>query len=364
MTQRRTRYSHIRTVLVTSIATLMVAVTGIPALGATDTEPVSVDLEAALIELMGLQPGGAVALTVRDGETIASATGFANADGDPMTIDSGFRVGWIGFGFVAAVVLQLVDEGRIDLDEPLSTYVPDTPLSADSTIRSLLTARESPINYLNELMYRWQLDPSRDWTVDDIIEIATELDRSDVTPDEGLSPTGYMLLVKLIEVLEGEVFHEVLDRRIAQPLGLDSTSDAGAPLPEGLSAGWYPDLGLEGQHDIGGMNSFAGVRTTAPDLARFVTALVDGEVVSPALVAEVFTEGDDILTLGGFFQPRQMRLGEPYFGWWQGDLSGYSFELIVDPDSGDTAIVLVNNIYVDTLPVVQKIVESWDAEGS
>lgn len=48
--------------------------------------------------------------------------------------------------FVAAMVLQLV-EGSIDLDEPLSTYLPDTPLGADVPIRALLRHRSGLANY-------------------------------------------------------------------------------------------------------------------------------------------------------------------------------------------------------------------------
>ena len=84
------------------------------------SEAAPIDLEAELARIIGLRSGGGVALTMRDGETQAGAVGFANADGDPMMVDTGFRTGWMTMGFIAAMVLQLVDEGRVDLDVAVS----------------------------------------------------------------------------------------------------------------------------------------------------------------------------------------------------------------------------------------------------
>ena len=122
---------------------------------AADSGPTPIDLEAELSDLVGLQPGGAVALSVHDGETRSSAVGFADMAGDPMTVDSGFRVGWLDMPFVAAMVLQLVDEGRVDLDAPLATYLPDVPLGGDATIRQLLTQQARLSDVLPELVFRY-----------------------------------------------------------------------------------------------------------------------------------------------------------------------------------------------------------------
>jgi D-alanyl-D-alanine carboxypeptidase len=331
----------------------------IPAGAAEETGPL--DLEAELSDLIGLQYGGGVALSVHDGQTTSAAVGFADAAGDPMTLDSGFRIGWFGMQFVAAVVLQLVDEGRVDLDAPLTTYLPDVPLGGDATIRELLMQQTRLSNDLPELISRYVQDPDHLWTIDEIIEVAAEVARSEGTRVEQLGPTEYHLLIKLVEVLDGP-FGEVFDRRIAEPLGLQGTSYPGSRLPDGLAAGWYPDLGVQGQPDIGGLDRISAFRTTGPDLVRFIQGLLGGEIVSSDLVAEVFSDQAGPITLGAFFLPDMMDYpGKRFFGTVGGDFTGYSFEIVVDPESGDIAIVLTNDGYIDPHPVAVSIVDSWEA---
>lgn len=106
------------------------------------------------------------------------------------------------------------------------------------------------------------------------------------------------------------------------------------------------------------------MRTTAPDFARFLTALMAGEVVSSELLAEVFSDDASPVTVGGFFTPDFLCYpGQPFYGFTFGDVSGYSIELIVDPDSGDIAMVLTNNLTIGPLPVVDAIVDAWEAEA-
>ena len=114
---------------------------------APPSTPDSFDLDAAVDGFAGDEPGGAVVLAVREGVTATATAGVAHAGGEPMTSATVFRVGSISKPFVATIVLQLVDEGRVDLDEPLSTYLPETPAGGDVTIRDLLRHRSGLPNY-------------------------------------------------------------------------------------------------------------------------------------------------------------------------------------------------------------------------
>lgn len=114
-----------------------------PAAASTTPPPTSpgFDLDAAAADMVGEGPGGAAVLVVRDGVTTATAAGVANAAGDPMTPDTVFRIGSLTKPFVATLVLQLVDDGLVDIDQPLSTYLPDTPVGGDVIVRDLLRHR-------------------------------------------------------------------------------------------------------------------------------------------------------------------------------------------------------------------------------
>jgi len=329
---------------------------------AAESDPVALDLETQLVDLVGLQPGGAVALTVHDGETSSSAVGFADAAGHPMTVDTGFRVGWFTMQYVAAMVLQLVDEGRVDLDATLATYLPDVPVGGDATIRELLTQKARLSNVMGELLLRYTEDPAHLWTSDEVIGLAAEVARDEGTRVDQLGVTEYVLLGKLVDELEDGLY-DAFDRRIVEPLGLAGTSYLGSRLPTGLAAGWDPGFGFRGQMEIGGMDRIGGIRSTAPDMVRFLEALMAGEVVSSRLVAEVFSDAVGPITLGGFFLPEELGFpGRPLLGTAFGDVAGYSNALIMDPVTGDIAVVLTNNATVDPRPVVAAIVDSWDAE--
>ncbi len=346
--------------VIATVLALAVAGTA-PMAAAEATDPI--DLEAELGDMVGLQSGGAVALAVHDGETRSAAVGYADAAGDPMTVESGFRVGWFDMQFVAALVLQLVDEGRVDLDTPLATYLPDVPLGGDATIRQLLTQQARLSNVLPELISRYSQDPAHLWTIDEIVEIAAEVAREEGTRVDQLGPTEYFLLTELVDVVDGGM-SDAFDRRIVDQLNLQGTSYPGSRMPEGLAAGWLLGLGLEGQPDIGGLDRISGFRTTAPDLARFLQALLAGEVVSNELLSEVFSDEVGPITLGAFFLPDAMGYpGRRVFGTRGGDYSGYSFDIVVDPETGDIAVVLANNADIDTHPVAASIVESWSTEG-
>ena len=163
-------------------------------------------------------------LVVRDGVTTTSAAGAANAAGDPITPATQFRVASISKPFVAAMVLQLADEGRVNLDAALSTYLPDTPVGGDVTIRALLSHQSGLPDYT--LSDDWQsdsrADPTRWFTTAEIIGYVEAMGPNG--PDQGgYSNTNYLLLGQLIERLDGTDIATALTNRITGPLGLTNT---------------------------------------------------------------------------------------------------------------------------------------------
>ncbi len=92
------------------------------------------DLQERLTQEFQAYAGGAVALTVRDGVTSTAATGVADSGGTPMTIDTPFWIGSLTKPYVAAMVLQMVEEGKVDLEAPLSAYLPEMHVGGDVPI--------------------------------------------------------------------------------------------------------------------------------------------------------------------------------------------------------------------------------------
>src|SRR5689334_6096773 len=96
-----------------------------------------------LVEKYGV-PGAAVAV-LKDGEVIDDAAGILNkATGVEATPDSLFQIGSITKLWTATLVMQLVDEGKVDLDAPVRTYLPEFRIGDEAaaraiTVRMLLT---------------------------------------------------------------------------------------------------------------------------------------------------------------------------------------------------------------------------------
>ena len=179
-------------------------------------------LDELLVEFVGGQDGGVAALIVRNGATSTAATGVANAAGDPVTPVTPFRVGSISKPFVATMILQLVDEGRVDLEQPLSTYLPDTPIGSEVTIRALLSHRSGLPNYtdidvaINDAL----ADRSRQFTPDEILGYIDSIPAGEADQRFSYSNTNYILLGQLIELLDGSDLNTALHNRITGPLRL------------------------------------------------------------------------------------------------------------------------------------------------
>ena len=102
-------------------------------------------LRAYIEELLAVQgfPGLAVAVTDRNGLVASEAFGLASLEaGEPVTRETYFEHGSIGKTFTAVIVLQLGEEGQLDLDEPLTRYLPWFEVRSEHapiTIRHVLT---------------------------------------------------------------------------------------------------------------------------------------------------------------------------------------------------------------------------------
>ena len=172
---------------------------------------------------------GATLAIAHGDTTVAAATGVLNVrSAQPATPDSVFQIGSISKVFTATLVMQLVDEGLVELDAPVATYLPDfrvrdEEVSRTVTFRHLLT-HTSGID--GDLF----LDTGRG---DDAVEkyVAAMADLGQNHPlgkTMSYCNSGYILLGRLVEVLRGATWDAVLHERLLAPLGLVSAGT----LPE------------------------------------------------------------------------------------------------------------------------------------
>ncbi|WP_433263386.1 serine hydrolase domain-containing protein [Actinosynnema sp. CS-041913] len=174
---------------------------------------------AGLIAEHGV-PGAQAAVLV-DGEVVDAAAGVLSvATGVETTTDSVFQVGSITKVWTATLVMQLVEDGLLDLDEPVVKYLPEFRV-ADAGATSVITARhllDHTAGFDGDLFHRTGRG-------DDAVEkyLATITDAAQIHQPGAMFSycnSGYVVLGRLVEVLRGKLFGAVLHERIVRPLGL------------------------------------------------------------------------------------------------------------------------------------------------
>ena len=319
------------------------------------------DLDALLVDALGGQDGGIAVLSIRDGTATSAVAGVANAAGDPISADTPFRVGSISKPFVATMVMQLVDEGSVDLDEALSTYLPNAPIGGDVPVRMLLNHRSGLPNYSDQSAFIPDVfeDRTRVFTPDEILAWVDGM----VTGEPAYSDTNYILLGQLIQRVTGTDLDSALRQRISEPLGLEATRFATVETanPDGLAAPWSSAV-FDGDPDaaydsIASAAWAAGSLTsTTGELATFFDALFAGKLVSPDALAEMTEAGPDGYGLGlGMLDDQS---GTRFYGH-NGGIPGYTSFAAFDPSTGDTVVVLTNNDEVVAPELALEVIDNW-----
>jgi len=288
------------------------------------------------------------------------ASGVANIYSQaPMDTAYLFQLASITKHFTAAVVMQLVEEGEIDLDETVGDYLPAlTYVPSTVRIRHLMrhTSGLADIVANPNAANSWLLNPNFDW--DPLTALETFGDDPTSSPGFDYSNTNFILLGLIIEEVTGQPLHEVINSRILVPLGLTKTTfRPDMPLPGPLVPGWsslstpnaYTDdmtffLGTS----FSSMVYAAGAMVGTPwDVARFNRALFTGELVAENWLDTMRTCINVNMGGGatgyGFGTMRYSFGGRTYFGH-GGDINGFTqLTIHTDADSVTLSIAINRN---------------------
>jgi D-alanyl-D-alanine carboxypeptidase len=255
----------------------------------------------------------------------------------------------------ATILLQLVEEGLVSLDDPISQYVPDSPNGA-ATLRQLADMTSGIPSY--SLDPDWQAkyfgDPFVLFTPQELVDAANTLP-VDGAPGEvwKYSNTNYVLLGMVIEQVLEQPITEVFDERLFEPLGMTETV-----YPGGSASIDEPHLvGLTTQRNQNGpaedatewspsFGSTAGeVVSTLDDLTLWAHALFTGEGVLDEETQQL--RRDSILSSPPPNDAESgygIGWGERPDGWWghSGTIPGFTTSVFHNYDEDATIVVLVN----------------------
>jgi D-alanyl-D-alanine carboxypeptidase len=257
-----------------------------------------VELEALAEAALACGAPGVVVARREGGETFVGVAGAKDVEsGTRLDRTTQFFVGSVGKTFLAALVLALVQDQKLDLDEPAATHLGDVgPIDEAVRIRDLLRHTSGLPDFYGEPKFFEALvrDPQRRWTPDDLLELV--LGAAD-PPRAGwsYSNTNYLLLWLVIERVGGSPPPTQLRERIAKPLSLHDTH-LGGGVSDTLARGYMPpdnpflpaEHGLVDATELGSAIAYpAPLISTPADVARFLQALLDGTLLRPDLRREL-----------------------------------------------------------------------------
>ncbi|MEV0762707.1 serine hydrolase domain-containing protein [Nocardia sp. NPDC050435] len=218
---------------------------------------------------------------------------------DPVPPGARFRIGSITKTFTATALLQLVGDGRIGLEDSVARWLPEFGVDPRITVRMILGQTSGLLDYLNggagypPLVGDSVADIRRTWQPADFVHWATGKPLQ-FAPGSGwaYSNTNYIVAGLLIERVSGLPYHFHVYSRITLPLLMLSTG-----IPQtfdrilGPHAHGYYDYG-GGLVDVTDQNpsyvwAAGGIVSSTRDLHTFLTALTDGRLLPPHLLAEM-----------------------------------------------------------------------------
>lgn len=237
---------------------------------------------------------GAAAIIMKGGQVVyAGGRGLSDlALRRPITTASLFKLGSITKQFTAAVVLQLVAEGRISLDDPIARFFPDFPLpTSRATVRQLLN-HSSGVQDYSKIPGWMTRAGDRAWTTAELVAVVRDTPAKS-QPGEAweYNNAGYTMLGAIVEKVTGRPWHEAVEQRIARPLGLTSVqyvfrAESQPAFVRGYTLADGRPVPAHGVH-MSLAHAAGGLVGTVGDLGRWAQALHHGRVVGQAQYAEM-----------------------------------------------------------------------------
>ncbi|MFE5593226.1 serine hydrolase domain-containing protein [Streptomyces sp. NPDC056549] len=247
-------------------------------------------------------PGAMARFSGPDGVRSRTVGVQDRVSGAPMDIHARFRIGSVSKTFSSVVLLQLVEEGRLELDAPVDRYLPGLLPDDRITVRHLLTHRSGLADYtdamFNDTVPGFEAVRNRVFSYQELVDLSLGEPR---TTEPGVaykySNANFVVVGMLIEKLTGRPVSDAYERRIFEPLKLTSTSYV------------HPDTRIKGLHVRGYLHpdaagdplvdsteqtvswaqSAGAVISSPADLNTFTSALMRGRLLSPAMLDAMTT---------------------------------------------------------------------------
>ena len=321
------------------------------------------------------QPGAAMLVRTPEGDFTATYGVTSPGGSTPVSVDDHIRIGSNTKTWTGTVILQLVQEGRIALNDPVSKFRPDVPNGDRITIEQMLMMRSGLANYTAtfELNAALDAEPQRVWQPEELVTMGFALP-PDFEPgsEYRYSNTNTILLGLIAEQLDRKPLAQIFADRLFTPLGLTETSfpaitDSSLPAPHSDGYYWWtnvntisssklpPDLEIKAKdgtflpndgtldNPSWGWSAGAGISTIG-DLADWVEALggktgslLDPKMQKARMSSPIATAADPEAPKYGW---NVGQFGQ-FYGH-TGELPGFNSFMGYDPGADVTLVVWAN----------------------
>ena len=250
--------------------------------------------------------GASLALRAPGGEDVLLTSGSADrARGIALNPEHLFRVASCTKTYVACALLQLVQQGAVDLDEPISRWFPDLPKAEALPVRILLNHRGGLPEFENHM----PMISDKVWTPREIVDFAFSVtEQGEPWGEMVYNNTGYILAGMIVAEESGETLSRQIRKRIFEPLGLaDSWVGTDEAFPaERMARAYIHAEAEDGQWDIdgagepvdgcwdatdwfplSGANAAGDIVATPRDLMHWIDSLFAGKMLDSEHLREM-----------------------------------------------------------------------------
>ncbi|MFD9485908.1 serine hydrolase domain-containing protein [Streptomyces sp. NPDC059991] len=294
-------------------------------------------------------PGVVVGLWMPGKGNYVRATGVADTTtGRPMSTDFFTRIGSETKTFTVTALLKLVDDHRVRLDDPISTYIRGVPNGRRITLRHLAEMRSGLFPYTSDPDFEHDLlsDPSRTFTPHEVLAYGYK-HKNTFAPGTQFqySNSNLVLLGLVIEKVSGLRAADFIEKRVVRPAHLDHTLfPKGPEFPKPHARG-YTNQTLSGDiEDSTNWNpswawTAGAMISNLQDLRRWAKIVATGTLLTPE------TQKQRLRTLPTGYPGTSYGLGIFKSGGWtghNGSIPGYESVTVYLPSQKATLVVLLN----------------------
>ena len=269
----------------------------------------------------------------------------------PITKENTFRIGSNTKTFTGTILLQLVEEGKVLLEDPLSTYFPNYPKSNNITIRMLCNMTTGIPDYtlIQGWMDAMEQNPAKKWDPTELVNWAfTENFLFEPGTQFNYSNTNTVLLGMIIEKVTGNTLEKEINNRIVQPLQLSRTGliTSGISFPGPFSKGYYLGsyVARDEQTEVFDYSyiwAAGSVYSTPKELQHYAEALVEGSLLSPKMQLKRLTEVN-VIAPNAAYGYSLLKRGS-FYGH-NGTVFGYTSSMYHSKERASTIIIYFNGM--------------------